>query len=66
MSSTRWLTAREAGEYARVSTATLRRAVRKGLLRAFRVNNGFRVRFRAEDLDAWLAANPVQSQESAA
>jgi excisionase family DNA binding protein len=64
VASTRWLTAREAGEYARVSTATLRRAVRRGALRAFRVNNGFRVRFRAEDLDSWLAANPVPQQEA--
>ena len=57
--TTRWLTAHEAADYARVSVVTLRRAVAKGDLTAFHINHGRRVRFRAEDIDNWITA-PAQ------
>ncbi len=64
MSSTVWLTAKEAAQYARVDPVTLRRAVKAGRLQAFRVNGGTRVRFRAADIDHWLAASPVVEARS--
>jgi excisionase family DNA binding protein len=59
-----WLTPKEAAEYARVAPITLRRAVQRGTLNAYRVNGGRRVRFRAEDLDRWLQATPVRGEKS--
>lgn len=61
---TRWLTPKEAAAYCRVEEVTLRRAVQRKLLIAFRVNGGRRVRYRAADLDAWLCASPAQGARS--
>ena len=55
-----WLTAAEAADYARVNVVTIRRAVQRGRLVAFRVNAGRNLRFRRSDLDAWLASSPVE------
>jgi excisionase family DNA binding protein len=52
-----WHTYRSAAEYTQVRPITLKRAVDAGKLRAFRLQRA--VRFRAEDLDAWLSANPI-------
>ncbi len=60
--STIWLTAKEAAAYAKFRPATLRRAVRAGHLRAFRINDQRHVRFRVEDLDAWLSASPIEAK----
>lgn len=57
--TTIWLTPKLAAAYAKVDEVTLRRAVQRGALRAFRVNGGRRVRYRVEDLDTWLKASPV-------
>jgi excisionase family DNA binding protein len=54
-----WLTPREASDYARVNPITLKRAVKAGTLQAFRVNSGRLLRYRREDLDAWLSLAPV-------
>jgi excisionase family DNA binding protein len=54
-----WLTPREASDYARVNPITLKRAVKAGTLQAFRVNGGRLLRYRREDLDAWLSLAPV-------
>ena len=54
-----WLTPKLAAAYCKVDVVTLRRAVQRGALRAFRVNGGKRVRFRTCDLDLWLSATPV-------
>jgi len=56
---TTWLTPQQASAYAKCDVVTLRRAVQRGLLPAYRVNGGRRVRYRAEDLDQWLYAYPV-------
>lgn len=56
---TTWLTPQQASAYAKCDVVTLRRAVQRGVLIAFRVNGGRRVRYRAEDLDRWLSACPV-------
>ena len=61
MDSTVWLTPKQAESYAKCDVATLRRAVKRGALRAFRVNGGRRIRFRATDLDAWLQSHEVRS-----
>lgn len=59
-----WLTPREASDYARVNPITLKRAVQAGKLQAFRINGGRLLRYRREDLDAWLAASPVVEKRS--
>ena len=60
MANTVWLSPKLAAAYCKVDVVTLRRAVQRGALRAFKVNGGTRVRYRAVDLDAWLQAHPVQ------
>ncbi len=54
-----WLTLPEAAQFARVHKNTVRRAVRRGRLKAFRLNNERDWRFRQQDLDTWLTASPV-------
>lgn len=58
---TNWLTPKQAEAYAKCDVATLRRAVKRGALRAFRVNGGRRIRFRAADIDEWLQSSEVRS-----
>lgn len=45
--------------YTRVSEKTIRRAVRSGRLRAFKLPGG--LRFRVADVDAWLESYIVQA-----
>jgi excisionase family DNA binding protein len=59
MALVKWLKPREAAEYCRVDVVTLRRAVQRGRLQSFRIDGGRHVRFRVEDLDAWLSSSPV-------
>jgi len=59
VANTVWLTPKQAEDYARCDVVTLRRAVKAGRLQAYRVNGGRCVRFRAEDVDRWLASVPV-------
>ena len=54
-----WLTPKQAEAYCQSDIATLRRAVRRGALQAFRVNGSTRIRYRAADLDRWLESNPI-------
>lgn len=58
--TTVWLSPKLAAAYAKVDVVTLRRAVQRGVLQAFRINGGTRVRYRAVDLDAWLTSSPVE------
>jgi excisionase family DNA binding protein len=58
--TTTWLTPREAAAYAKCDIVTLRRAVQRGALQAYRLNGGHRVRFRVVDVDAWMTAAPAQ------
>jgi excisionase family DNA binding protein len=64
MSETIWLTPKQAAEHAKVNSITLRRAVKAGTLPAYRVNGGRLLRFRAGDIDQWLAASPVLETQS--
>jgi excisionase family DNA binding protein len=64
MTATLWLNGKQAATYASLSEVTLRRAVQRGELRAYRVNGGHRVRYRAVDLDAWLSAHPIKAVAS--
>jgi excisionase family DNA binding protein len=54
-----WFTPKLAAQYCQVDVVTLRRAVQRGDLKAFKVNGGTRIRYRAVDLDAWLESHPV-------
>ena len=49
-----WLTIEEAAAYLRVSDRTIRRALRAGDVKAYRVGGRRDLRFRREDLDAYL------------
>jgi excisionase family DNA binding protein len=50
-----WLTIAAAADRAAVSAPTVRRAIDRGLLAAFRVRPGNRIiRVRAADVDAWI------------
>ena len=53
-----WLTFKEAAAYTKLAQITLRRAMRAGALRAFKLRKV--VRFRQNDLDAWLSTTPVE------
>ena len=44
----------DATTYARVSVASISRAVRTGRLRAYRIAGGRAVRLHRDDVDAWL------------
>jgi excisionase family DNA binding protein len=57
---TRWLSPKQAAEYASVDVVTLRRAAQRGTLKAYRIENGRLLRYRVEDLDAWLSLSPVE------
>jgi excisionase family DNA binding protein len=52
------LTVRDVAAYTGVSEKTIRRAIRGGRLRAFKLPGG--LRFRVEDVDAWLESYLVQ------
>jgi excisionase family DNA binding protein len=56
-----WLTPQAAAERAGVAVATIRRAIKRGDLPAFRIAQGRLVRLRVEDLDQWLGATPVKA-----
>ena len=49
-----WLTIEEAAAYLRVSDRTIRRALAAGDVKAYRVGGRRDLRFRREDLDAYL------------
>jgi excisionase family DNA binding protein len=49
-----WMTRADAATYARVSVASISRAIRAGRLRAYRIAGGRAVRLHRDDVDAWL------------
>ena len=48
------MTRADAARYARLSVASVSRAIRSGRLAAFRVAGGRAVRLHRDDVDAWL------------
>jgi excisionase family DNA binding protein len=58
----RWLTMAEACSYVQLHPVTLRRAVRRGNLVAFRVNRGRVYRFRCADLDNYIESGQAVSE----
>ena len=58
----RWLTMAEACSYVQLHPVTLRRAVRRGDLVAFRVNRGRVYRFRRADLDHYIESGQAVSE----
>ena len=60
--TTGWITLGEGAQMARVSTATLRREIRRGRLRYVRVGGRRTIRTRPEWIDAWLdPGSPVEA-----
>ena len=57
----RLLTAREVGEFLGVSTESVLRWSRRGELPAIRLPGGA-IRFRQDDLDAWLMARATANR----
>jgi len=55
----RWLTLADASSHVQLHPATLRRAVRRGDLTAFRVNRGRVYRIRVADLDRYMEQGKV-------
>jgi excisionase family DNA binding protein len=55
--ATKWLTLREAAEYARCSTITLTREIRAGRLRAYRLATRRSWRLQTADVDRWISGN---------
>ena len=51
-----WLTVNEAAAYAKVSTATIRRACKGGALHGCKVSGKKLWRFHVTELDRWLGA----------
>lgn len=49
-----WMNLEKAAEYVCVSVPTLRREIKAGRLRAFRVGGRKAIRLRQADLDAWM------------
>ena len=49
-----WVTVQEAASYARVSPSTVRRAIKRKRLVAFRI--GSAIRLQRDDVDAWIRA----------
>lgn len=62
--TTPWLKIEEAAAYARVSQPTIRREVKGGRLKAYRVGGKRALRFRVEDVDAWLLTYLVPQPEA--
>jgi excisionase family DNA binding protein len=52
---TKWLTLKEAAEYARCSTVTLTREIRAEHLRAYRLASRRSFRLQRTDIDRWIA-----------
>jgi excisionase family DNA binding protein len=59
----KWMTVHDAAEYAACCTETIKRAARRGDLRAARA--GYHYRFRVRDIDAWMGAVENHAQEAA-
>lgn len=61
-----WFTPVEAGEYAKVSTWTIRQAVKDGELQAYPVGKtGRHYRLTAKDVDAWMMRASYEPGRSA-
>ena len=52
-----WMNRAEAATYARMSVASISRAIRASRLRAYRIAGGRAVRLHRDDVDAWLRVN---------
>lgn len=56
-----WLTAETAAEYAKVSTWTIRQAVKDGDLPAYPVGrSGRHYRLTADDIDSWMTSRSYE------
>lgn len=57
-----WLTLAEASAYAKLSTACLRRAIKRGELKAVRVSGRRALRLRPAWIDEWYAGFTIGGQ----
>jgi excisionase family DNA binding protein len=55
-----WMNLETAARYACVSVPTLRREIKAGRLRAFRVGGRKAIRLRQSDLDEWLTGQRTE------
>jgi len=55
-----WMNVAEAASFARVSHSTLRRAIRRNRLTAYRVSGGSAIRLDKADVDAWPRSVPTK------
>ncbi|MDC0882328.1 helix-turn-helix domain-containing protein [Candidatus Marinimicrobia bacterium] len=51
----RWLSIKQTIEYSGLSDSTIRRAIRKGVLKAG--NRGGKLLFKKENIDSWIKGN---------
>ena len=56
-----WMNVADAASFARVSHSTLRRAIRRNRLTAYRVSGGAALRLDRADVDAWLRQCPTRA-----
>ena len=59
-----WMNVAEAASFARVSHSTLRRAIRRRRLAAYRIGGGSAIRLRRDDLDEWLSSAPTRVNDA--
>ena len=57
-----WMTRADAARYARLSVASISRAIRTGRLRAYRIAGGRAIRLHRDDLDRWLRSRSTLEQ----
>ncbi len=56
-----WLTLKQAASYGKCSDSTIRRAVKRGRLIAYRVGGGSSIRIHLNDFDSWLRQSPTRA-----
>ena len=61
-----WLKIPDAAEYAKLSTDTIRDAIKAGDLKSYTPTPGGRnIRLSADDIDAWIQSRPYEPKASA-
>jgi excisionase family DNA binding protein len=54
-----WMNVAGAASYARMSPSTIRRAIRRRRLAAYRLNGGSGLRLLRDDIDSWIRSIPA-------
>jgi excisionase family DNA binding protein len=56
-----WLTLQQAASYGQCSDSTVRRAVKRGRLIAYRIGGGSAIRIHLNDFELWLRQCPTRA-----